>query len=140
MTTQALIYFSTRSETCHRFVGKLGIPATRLPEDGCPLCATQPYVLLVPTYGGGHHNGAVPRPVIRFLNQPENRSLLRGVIAAGNTNFGAAYGIAGDIIAAKCGVPFLYRFELLGTQHDVGRVRDGLQRFWQQQALIPALN
>ena len=106
MTTQALIYFSTHSETCHRFVGKLGIPATRLPEDGSPLCATQPYVLLVPTYGGGHHNGAVPRPVIRFLNQPENRALLRGIIAAGNTNFGAAYGIAGDIIAAKCGVPF----------------------------------
>lgn len=71
MTTQALIYFSTRSETCHRFTEKLGIPATRLPEDG-DLTATQPFVLLVPTYGG-----AVPRPVIRFLNRPENRALLR---------------------------------------------------------------
>ena len=77
MTTQALIYFSTRSETCHRFTEKLGIPATRLPEDG-DLTATQPFVLLVPTYGGGHHSGAVPRPVIRFLNRPENRALLRG--------------------------------------------------------------
>ena len=48
MTTQALIYFSTRSETCHRFTEKLGIPATRLPEDG-DLTATQPFVLLVPT-------------------------------------------------------------------------------------------
>lgn len=72
MTTQALIYFSTRSETCHRFTEKLGIPATRLPEDG-DLTATQPFVLLVPTYGGGHHSGAVPRPVIRFLNRPENQ-------------------------------------------------------------------
>ncbi|WP_421533614.1 class Ib ribonucleoside-diphosphate reductase assembly flavoprotein NrdI [Morganella morganii] len=133
MTTQALIYFSTRSETCHRFTEKLGIPATRLPEDG-DLTATQPFVLLVPTYGGGHHSGAVPRPVIRFLNCPENRALLRGVIAAGNTNFGRAYAIAGDIIAAKCQVPFLYRFELLGTQADVDNVRRGLHQFWQQQA------
>lgn len=43
--------------------------------------------------------------MIRFLNVPQNRSYLRGVIAAGNTNFGAAYGIAGDIIA-KNAVPF----------------------------------
>lgn len=60
--------------------------------------------------------------MIRFLNVPQNRSYLRGVIAAGNTNFGAAYGIAGDIIAKKCRA-FLYRFELLGTTQDVENVR-----------------
>ena len=49
------------------------------------------------------------------FNVPQNRSYLRGVIAAGNTNFGAAYGIAGDIIAKMPGA-FLYRFELLGTR------------------------
>jgi len=39
--------------------------------------------------------------------------LLRGVIASGNRNFGEAYGRAGDVIARKCGVPWLYRFELM---------------------------
>ena len=77
-----------------------------------------PYVLVLPTYGGGE-GGAVPKQVIRFLNDEDNRSLIRGVIAAGNTNFGEGYCIAGDIVAAKCQVPLLYRFEVFGTPDDV---------------------
>jgi protein involved in ribonucleotide reduction len=131
MTTGEVVYFSTKSENTHRFVEKLSVKARRIPissEDA--LHAPKPFVLIVPTYGGGEHKGAVPRQVIRFLNDADNRSNIRGVIAAGNTNFGAAYCIAGDIISAKCQVPFLYRFELLGTQEDVDNVRHGLERFW----------
>lgn len=68
--------------------------------------------------------------MIRFLNEEQNRKLIRGVIAAGNTNFGEGYAIAGNIISAKCNVPFLYRFELLGTAEDVENVTLGLERFW----------
>ena len=128
MQTAPLIYFSSRSENCHRFVQKLNLKATRIIEDET-LLATQPFVLLCPTYGGGA-KGAVPKAVIQFLNIPENRQLIRGVIASGNTNFGAAYGLAGDIIAQKCQIPFLYRFELLGTPEDVNRVKTGLSTFW----------
>ena len=133
MTTQSLIYFSSRSENCHRFVEKLAIPATRLSigNENAQLIATKPFVLLLPTYGGGGTQGAVPKEVIRFLNIESNRILIRGVIAAGNTNFGEGYAIAGDIISQKCHVPYLYRFELLGTHRDVESVRDGLQSFWQ---------
>ncbi|MBG6028743.1 MULTISPECIES: class Ib ribonucleoside-diphosphate reductase assembly flavoprotein NrdI [Proteus] len=129
MQTAPLIYFSSRSENCHRFVQKLHLKATRIIEDET-LLATQPFVLLCPTYGGGGTKGAVPKAVIQFLNIPENRQLIRGVIASGNTNFGAAYGLAGDIIAQKCQIPFLYRFELLGTPEDVNRVKTGLSTFW----------
>ncbi|EKF60313.1 ribonucleotide reductase stimulatory protein [Agrobacterium albertimagni AOL15] len=127
-----LVYFSSRSENTRRFVEKLGSEALRLPIDGTdePPMVSDPFVLVTPTYGGGGDKGAVPKPVIRFLNNPGNRSLIRGVIAAGNTNFGKAYGRAGKIIADKCGVPLLYRFELLGTQEDVTAVRQGLERFW----------
>lgn len=128
MQTAPLIYFSSRSENCHRFVQKLNLNATRIIEDET-LLATQPFVLLCPTYGGGT-KGAVPKAVIQFLNIPENRQLIRGVIASGNTNFGTAYGLAGDIIAQKCQIPFLYRFELLGTPEDVNRVKTGLSTFW----------
>ena len=136
----SLVYFSSVSDNTHRFVQKLGLPAHRIPlRPSEPfLHVTEPYVLLVPTYGGGNEGGAVPRQVVRFLNDEHNRSLIRGVIAAGNTNFGEAYCIAGDIIAAKCRVPYLYAFELMGTSEDVQRVREGLGRFWQRQSLISA--
>ncbi len=135
-----LVYFSSASNNTHRFVEKLGLPAQRIPLRPTEpfLHVTEPYVLVVPTYGGGNEGGAVPRQVVKFLNDTANRSLLRGVIAAGNTNFGEAYCIAGDIIAAKCHVPYLYGFELMGTNEDVQRVREGLERFWQRQSLISA--
>ncbi|PLR36860.1 class Ib ribonucleoside-diphosphate reductase assembly flavoprotein NrdI [Chimaeribacter californicus] len=128
-----LVYFSSSSENTHRFIGKLGLPAIRIPLDRTPLRVAQPYILVVPSYGGGSVSGAVPPQVIRFLNQPDNRALIRGVIAAGNTNFGAAYGIAGQIVAQKCQVPMLYRFELLGTPGDVDNVMKGVTEFWQRQ-------
>lgn len=130
-----LVYFSSVSENTHRFVQRLGRPAVRIPlrpgVEGM-IRVANPYVLLVPSYGGGDPRGAVPRQVALFLNDPANRSLLRGVITSGNTNFGEHYGIAGPTISAKCGVPELYRFELLGTQRDVERVAQGLDRFWEQ--------
>jgi protein involved in ribonucleotide reduction len=133
-----IVYFSGRSENTHRFVEKLGLPARRIPTgSGEALNAASPYILILPTYCGEGGRGAVPKQVIRFLNDADNRSNIRGVIAAGNSNFGATFGIAGDIISQKCRVPYLYRFELLGTQEDVANVTHGLERFWTRQASKP---
>ncbi|EPO1791789.1 class Ib ribonucleoside-diphosphate reductase assembly flavoprotein NrdI [Cronobacter turicensis] len=130
----ALIYFSSRSENTHRFIARLGLPAARISlEDRERLRADAPYILVVPSYGGGGTAGAVPRQVIRFLNDEHNRALLRGVIAAGNRNFGEGFCRAGDVIARKCQVPFLYRFELMGTGQDIENVRKGVSEFWQRQ-------
>ncbi|MGB3413275.1 MAG: class Ib ribonucleoside-diphosphate reductase assembly flavoprotein NrdI [Microbacteriaceae bacterium] len=128
-----LVYFSSVSGNTHRFVEKLKMGGKRLPlrAGDEALKVNEPYVLVLPTYGGGHGQGAVPKQVIRFLNDEQNRSLIRGVIAAGNTNFGEAFGIAGDIVARKCQVPLLYRFEQFGTPEDVERVIEGLEKFWQ---------
>ncbi|MDR7081097.1 protein involved in ribonucleotide reduction [Arthrobacter ginsengisoli] len=131
-TSSHLIYFSSTSENTARFVRKLGIDAARIPlhPREPALVAIEPYVLVLPTYGGTGGEGSVPKQVIRFLNDPRNRQQLRGVIGAGNTNFGDNYCMAGDIIAAKCQVPHLYRFELMGTPEDVSRVQQGLEEFW----------
>ena len=99
------------------------------------LIVNEPYVLICPTYGGGVSiHGDEPRPVpsqvIRFLNNKHNRSLIRGVISGGNINFGGDYCKAGDVIASKCKVPYLYRFELMGTDEDVRIVQQGLQQFF----------
>lgn len=130
-----IVYFSSVSGNTARFVEKLGRPAARIPlyAKDAPLVARRPFVLVVPTYGGGDLGPAVPRQVIRFLNDQRNRSLIRGVIGAGNTNFGEAFCLAGDIIAQKCGVPHLYRFEVFGTPDDVAAVHEGLEEFWKQQ-------
>ncbi|RMB79394.1 class Ib ribonucleoside-diphosphate reductase assembly flavoprotein NrdI [Streptomyces shenzhenensis] len=134
-----LVYFSSVSENTRRFVEKLALSATRIPlhphREGMPQ-VSEPYVLIVPTYGGGERSGAVPKQVIRFLNIEANRVLLRGVIASGNTNFGPDYCLAGRMISAKCQVPELYRFELLGTDRDVRAVREGLHRFWTRQSSV----
>lgn len=129
----ALVYFSSSSENTHRFMQRLGLPATRIPlNERERIQVDEPYILVVPSYGGGGMAGAVPRQVIRFLNDEHNRARIRGVIASDNRNFGDAWGCAGDVIAQKCGVPWLYRFELMGTQRDIDNVRKGVNEFWQQ--------
>lgn len=127
-----IAYYSTASGNTARFVARLGLDAMRVAE---PI--TRPFVLVTPTYADGEGRFAVPKPVIRFLNDPANRSLIQGVIAGGNRNFGEFFARAGDVIAMKCGIPLLYRFELSGTEEDVARVRSGLERFWTRQ-LSPA--
>lgn len=111
-----LVYFSSSSENTQRFIERLGLPAVRIPlNERERIQVDEPYILIVPSYGGGGTAGAVPRQVIRFLNDEHNRALLRGVIAR------------------KCGVPWLYRFELMGTQSDIENVRKGVTEFWQRQ-------
>lgn len=138
-----IVYFSSVTENTHRFVQKLGYPAHRIGLRAADphLVATEPFVLIVPTYGSGRGSGAVPKQVIHFLNDKNNRALLLGVITGGNTNFGETYGLAGDIISAKCRVPHLYRFELMGTASDVDGVRERLSTLWQQHfSPTPAWN
>ncbi|MEP2784978.1 MAG: class Ib ribonucleoside-diphosphate reductase assembly flavoprotein NrdI [Pseudoruegeria sp.] len=134
-----LVYFSSASGNTRRFVERLGLPASQLPiraSDKLPQI-TRPFVLICPTYADGLGRGAVPKQVIACLNTPASRALLRGVIASGNRNFGATFARAGDVIANKCNVPILTRFELAGTETDIVRIRTGLHRFWNTQCLMP---
>ena len=128
-----IVYFSTTSETTHRFVNKLdkAFNKVRIPEKlNEEITIDEPYILITPTYGGGTMKGAVPRQVISFLNNPDNRKNIKGVISSGNTNFGSFFAMAGVVIAEKCKVPLLYKFELLGTEEDVIKVNDGVNKFW----------
>lgn len=135
-----LVFFSSRSGNTARFVDRLGMVAERIGTVlSDPLPETfEPFVLITPTFADGEGRGAVPKPVIRFLNDPAKRGLLRGVIASGNRNFGATYALAGDVIARKCNVPLLYKFELAGTETDISRVTAGLSRFWGTECLTTA--
>ncbi len=51
-----------------------------------------------------------------------------------NTNFGESYCYAGNVISQKCRVPYLYRFEIMGTAEDVVAVREGLAQFMEMNS------
>lgn len=128
-----VVYFSSATENTRRFVDKLQLPNVRIPlrANEPELVVDEPYVLVCPTYGGGvsisgKQGKPVPIQVVKFLNNPHNRNLIRAVVAGGNSNFGSDFGKAGDVIAAKCNVPYVYRFELMGNDEDVATLRNGL--------------
>ena len=128
-----IVYFSNVSENTKRFVEKLDLPAVRIPlQASDQIEVAEPYVLVTPTYGNGEDESGVPKQVIKFLNVKKNRDLIKGVIAAGNTNFGDKYCYAGELIAKKCNVPLLYQFELIGTPHDVSAVKERMDLMWKQ--------
>lgn len=128
-----IVYFSSTSGNTERFVKMLGLRARRIPlsmkEEMAPL--DEPYVLICPTYANDDGSNAVPKQVIRFLNNPVNREYIKGVIGAGNRNFGEYFAHSGNVIARKCNVPCLYKFELSGTPRDVKTVRKGMEKLWQ---------
>jgi protein involved in ribonucleotide reduction len=132
MSDPLLVYFSSQSLNTERFVQKLGLRALRIPLSpaSTPLYVDEDYILVCPTFAGDDGRGAVPKQVIKFLNEPRHRGFLRGVIASGNRSFGTYYGYSGTVISKKCGVPLLYKFELMGTPEDVDKVRRGVFSFW----------
>ena len=126
-----IVYFSSTSENTKRFVDKLGIKSTRIPlfaKEVEDFEVEKESILVLPTYGGGEDKRAVPKQVIKFLNNPANRAKIAGVVALGNTNFGETYCIAGDIVSEKLNVPLLYRVEILGTPDDVIEVKERINK------------
>lgn len=132
-----IVYFSNYSGNTKKFVEKLEVSSTRIPirwDETAPLLVEKDYVLFVPTYGGGNEDHSVPRQVVKFLNIAENRRHLLGVVGLGNTNFGSHYCRAAEIVAAKTGVPLLYRVEITGTPDDVFEVMERMETLWQSLA------
>ena len=132
-----IVYFSNYSGNTKRFVEKIinDSYATRIPLGGDrrSITVNKPYVLMVPTYGGGEGRAAIPRQVRSFLNVKENRKLLRGVVGFGNTNFGKHFCKAADLISAKTGVPVIAKVEVFGTQEDVDKVKERLTLLYGQE-------
>lgn len=143
-------YFSSVSANTAKFVAKLAetdaAVVSRIPYQPHEPIPTmdQPYVLIFPTYGMTKTCGRIPPQVHAFLAEASNRENLAGVVGCGNTNFGADYAIAADLVVAKVGaqqdrtIPILARVELMGTATDVATVSASLPQavnyYHQQQA------
>lgn len=90
-----IVYFSSRSENTHRFVQRLGLPAVRIPLNEREHLRRRTLYshrsqLWRRRYGRRGTASGDP-----LLNDVHNRQLIRGVIAAGNRNFGDAWGVPG---------------------------------------------
>lgn len=125
-----LIYFSSKSGNTERFVDRLPFPSDRIPmsvKDPMP-DIEEDYVLVCPTYADGEGNGAVPKQVIKFLNDPNRRSRISGVVGCGNRNFGQTFALSAKIISFKCQTPILHQIELAGTPRDALHVQNEMNR------------
>ena len=131
-----VVYFSSVSENTKRLVEKLGLKTVRIPlktDEAERFTYDHDSVLVVPTYGSGEEKTTVPKQVIKFLNNPENRKHIKAVVATGNTNFGSSYGLAGDIVSQKLGVPLIQRIEITGTPEDIEQLKERLNKLWELQ-------
>ncbi len=137
-----LVYYSSPSNNTFRFVQELDMRAIRIPttmkEAVEPV--DEPYVLICPTYADDDGSKAVPKQVIRFLNDSRNRSLIQGVIGSGNRNFGEMFAHAATVVSKKCKVPCLYKFELSGTTTDVMNVKEGMRKLWESLKLTQTIH
>ena len=116
-----IYYFSSKSGNTKRFVDKLSdFESYRIENNNNILVAKNKFVLFVATYANGEGKNAIPKHVINFIKN--NKDNLLGVISSGNKNFGAMYGISGDIISRNCNIPLLYKYDLFGTENDVANV------------------
>ena len=125
------VYYSSRSGNTDRLLRQARLPALRIPQAvEAPMPVVDgPFVLVTPSFGDSSGKGAVPKPVIRFLNAPERRQWLRAVVGCGDRNFGASFAQAADVVARKCGVPVLLRIEMSGTANDWQRLQAIDQHF-----------
>lgn len=125
-----VVYFSNYSGNTKRFIEKLDVHAIRIPinwDPTRPVYVDKEYVLMVPTYGGGSESSAIPKQVRMFLNIPQNRSYLKGIVGFGNINFGEHYCKAATMISEKTGKPIIARVEIFGTSDDVQRVKESME-------------
>ncbi len=61
-----LVYFSSSSENTLRFIERVGLPAVRIPlNERERIRVDEPYILVVPSYGGGGPAGGRARPGVR---------------------------------------------------------------------------
>lgn len=107
-----IVYFSLTGN-CRKFLNFCKLPE----EDIIFLSDVKEvdfdYILLTPTIGFGE----VPIKVKKFLDKHSDRA--KGVVASGNRNWGANFGLAADIINRDYGIPVLMKIELLGNTREI---------------------
>lgn len=119
-----MIVYASRTGNIRYIIQKLGLPALEI-ADVDELDA--PYLLF--TYTDGL--GSVPPLVEQFMSR--NHKQCKGIIVSGNRNFGHAFfGRAGDLLAAKYGIPLVEKLEMRGTPANYATITDYYYSIWKE--------
>jgi len=130
-----IVYFTTNSGNVGRFAKKITEFTTkRIPQstkEAENFTVDEEFVLVVPTYlGGSADEPTVAKQITVFLEN--NKSLLRGVVGSGNTNYGKHYCKSARLVAEEHKVPILHLFEISGTIEDVQDVEERVRNLVEQ--------
>ncbi len=71
--------------------------------------------------------GEIPEPTKHFLDRFAKQVI--AVCVSGNKNWGKSFGIAGDKIQTKYGIPLIHKFESSGFDTDVNIVREWINNY-----------
>jgi protein involved in ribonucleotide reduction len=107
-----LIAYDSKTGNVKRFVKKLSMRTVEIVDN---LLIEEPFILVTYTTGFGE----VPETTARFLER--NYKFLKGVAASGNKNWGNNYAKSAELISMQYNVPIISKFELSGTNQDVAR-------------------
>lgn len=119
-----MIVYASRTGNIRYIIQKLGLPAREIAEVDE---LNAPYLLF--TYTDGL--GSVPPIVDQFMTTYHNQC--KGIIVSGNRNFGHAFfGRAGDLLAAKYGIPLVEKLELRGTPSNYETITKYYYSIWKE--------
>lgn len=105
-----LIAYDSKTGNVKRFISKVNMRSVQIDPE---LVLDEPFILVTYTTGFGQ----VPDSSQHFLKR--NASMVRGVSASGNRNWGANFAKSAQIISSLYDIPVISKFELSGTTQDV---------------------
>jgi protein involved in ribonucleotide reduction len=114
-----LIVYDSFTGNVNRFVRKLPYQSVQISD---ALIMRHPFILVTYTIGFGQ----VPKSTAEFLEK--NHDYLLGVASSGNRNWADNFAKSADLISEKYNVPNLLKFELGGTESDVKKFVQEVER------------
>ena len=115
------IYYASRMGKVEKLAKMISKEAVKI--ETADLQVNEDFILF--TYTDGH--GVVPEIVEDFLKN--THEYLKGVVVSGSMERHAdTYCFAGDIIAKEYNVPCIYKVDGAGTQEDVNKIQELLNK------------
>lgn len=118
------IVYVTLTGNSKMFVDKLNIEeddVMELHEGTLDRVIEEEYILVLPSYEE-NVAGHIYDLLDEFYEEESNRANCKGMVAAGNLNFGSLYLVTAKYVEEKYGVPIIYKIEFAGSDKDVEEV------------------